>query len=270
VDGKLDITDELLVAYVDDELDEPQRAMVRSVLDTSPALCRRAEDMRLSRDLLREAFPLQPAANIPASLDAAARRLAEACAAPAADAAAEHQHASRRASSFGFQNGRKYALAAAIVLSVTAAAGYLGWRAGSDAGREPVTGLLRIGPDTKLLSVLETAPSAEVINVPAERAAVRAILTFRAKDGRFCREFEILSRAQGSEGIACRDHGEWRAEVLLGSAAAPPDSNLYTPAGGSDEPAVAEVTERLIHGDPLSKEEEASLLASGWRTSQNP
>jgi hypothetical protein len=106
-----------------------------------------------------------------------------------------------------------------------------------------------------------------VVNVPAEDAAVRAVLTFRAKDGRFCREFEILAGSGGSTGIACRDNGEWRTEVMLSAAAALPDSNYYTPAGQSDEPAVAEVVERLIQGDPLSAQEEARILASGWRAS---
>ena len=113
---------------------------------------------------------------------------------------------------------------------------------------EPVTTLMRIDSETPLHGVLESAPSAKVINVPADDAAVRAILTFRAKDGRFCREFEILAASGGSTGIACRDHGEWRAEVLLNVAATPPNGNYYTPAGQSDEPAVAEVAERLIQG----------------------
>jgi hypothetical protein len=260
VDGKLDITDELLVAYVDDELDDAQREMVRSVLDTSPALCRRAEEMRLSRDLLREAFPLQPNATLPSSLEAAASRLAEACAGPS----------THRAPPVRVQNARKYAVAAAVVLSMTAAAGWLAWRVGGGPTREPVTELMQIGPGTALNGVLETAPSAQVINVPAEGAAVRAVLTFRAKDGRYCREFEILAGSGGSTGIACRDDGAWRAEVLLSAAAAPTDSNYYAPAGGSDEPAVAEVAEHLMQGDPLSAQEEAHLLASGWRTPPSP
>lgn len=259
-EAKLDITDELLVAYVDDELDEAQRAMVQSVLDTSPALCRRAEEMRLSRDLLREAFPLQPKASVPPSLDAAATRLAEACAAPSTP----------RAPSVPVQKSRKYAIAAAILLSVTAAAVYLAWRTGGWRAREPVTALMQIGPGTALNGVLESSPSAQVINVPAEGAAVRAVLTFRAKDGRYCREFEILAGSGGSTGIACRDEGEWRAEVLLSAAAAPTDSSYYAPAGGSDEPAVAEVAEHLMQGDPLNAQEEARLLASGWRTSPSP
>jgi hypothetical protein len=260
-DARIDITDELLVAYVDDELDAAQRAMVCSVLDSNPALCRRADEMRLARDLLREAFPLRPDARIPEPIDAAANRLAEACA----------RRSSHRRPAPRFQKRWKYATAAGFALCVAVAASYLAWRVGSERTPQPVTALTRIGPDTALHGVLESAPSAEVINVPAEDAAVRAVLTFRAKDGRFCREFEILAGSGGgSTGIACREHGEWRAEVMLSAAAAPPDSNYYTPAGQSDEPAVAEVAERLIQGDPLSAQEEASLLASGWRLSQSP
>jgi hypothetical protein len=259
-EGKLDLTDELLVAYVDDELDEAQRAMVRSVLDSNPMLCRRAEEMRLSRDLLREAFPLQVSAPVPAGIDAAANRLAEACAKLSAPPAP----ASR------FEGRRKYAMAAAVVLSLTAAAGYLAWRMGLGFPQEPVTQLLQLDPDSALNGVLESTPSAQVVNASTEGASIRAVLTFRAKDGRFCREFEVVAPAGGSTGIACRDHGVWRAEVLLSATAAPPDSNYYTPAGGSEEPAVAEVADRLIQGDPLSAEEEARLLSNGWRAPPSP
>lgn len=258
-DASLDITDELLVAYVDDELDEAQRAMVRSVLDTNPALCRRADDMRLARDLLREGFPLHSEKSIPAPIEAAANRLADACV----------RRSSRRTSANSLQSWRKYAVAAGVVC-VTVSTSYLAWRIGSERTPQPVTALMRIDPETPLYRVLEYTPSAAVTNVPAENSAVRAVLTFRAKDGRFCREFEILARSGGSTGIACRERGEWRAEVLLSAAAAPPNSNYYTPAGSADEPAVAEVAERLIQGDPLGAQEEASLLTSGWRPSQSP
>jgi hypothetical protein len=259
-DAKLEITDELLVAYVDDELDAAQRTMVRSVLDNDPGLCRRADDMRLARDLLREAFPLKPGASVPPSIDAAANRLAEACA---------HRF-SGPPQAVPFRNWRKYAIAAGVVLCVTVGASYLAWRAASAPTRQPVTSVMRVDPNTALHGVLESTPSAEVVNVPAEDAAVRAVLTFRSKDGRFCREFEILAGSGGSTGIACRDHGEWRAEVLVSTAAASSDGTSYTPAGQSDERAVAEVAERLIRGDPLSAQEEARVLAGGWRTSQSP
>jgi hypothetical protein len=262
-DGKLDITDELLVAYVDDELDADQRAMVRSVLDTNPALCRRADEMRLARDLLREAFPLRPEASVPASIDAAANRLAEACAG----------RFTRRPPAFLFPSWPKYAVAAAVALCVTGSASYVAWRLGREPTRQPVTSLMRIGENTPLRGVLESAPSAEVIKLPTEDAAVRPVLTFRAKDGRFCREFEIFAASGGSTGIACRERegeGDWRAQVMVSTAGAPPNSNYYTPAGQSDEPALDEVVDRLIEGDPLSAEEEARALASGWRTTQNP
>jgi hypothetical protein len=259
-EAKLDITDELLVAYVDDELDAAQRAMVSSVLEDNPALCRRADEMRLARDLLREAFPLRPDALVPACLYDAENRLAEACA----------RRSSRSRRAFRSLKRRKYAIAAGFVLCVALFGSYLAWRVASEPVQLPVTALMRIDPDTPLHRVLESTPSAEVINVPAEDAAMRAVLTFRAKDGRFCREFEILASSGGSTGIACRAHGDWRAEVLLSAAAAPPNSNYYTPAAGADEPAVAEVVERLIQGDPFSAEEEARALASGWRAPQNP
>jgi len=257
-EATLNITDELLVAYVDGELDETQREMVSSVLASNPALRRRAEEMRLVRDLLTEAFPLLPNASVPPPIDAAANRLAEACA---------RQASPRRGASL-FRVPRKYAVAAGIVLCVAVASTYLIWRA--EFADDPVTALMRIDPDTPLYRLLESTPSAEVINVPAENAAMRAVLTFRAKDGRFCREFEILAGTKGSTGLACRQQGHWHAEVLMSATAAPPSDNDYTPAGDSDEPAVADVVHRLIEGDPLGAQEEARILASGWEATGSP
>jgi hypothetical protein len=266
-EAKLDITDELLVAYVDDELDPAQREMVSSVLASSPALCRRADQMRLSRELLREAFPLRADSSVPAPVEAAANRLAEACS----------QRSSPTPVSTSPQvsirsRGRwKYAAAAGLVLSVALSASYLTWRSGSNSTERPMTALTQISPDTPLYAVLESKPSAEVIDIPTEGASLRAVLTYRAKDERFCREFEILASAGGgSTGVPCREDGEWRTEVLMSAASAPPNGNSYTPAAGSEEQAVDDVVDRLIQGDPLSAGEEARVLASGWQAPESP
>ena len=260
-EAKLEITDELLVAYVDDELDADQRAMVSSVLTGNPALCRRAEEMRLARDLLQEAFPLRADVTVPPEIDRAANRLAEACAS---------QRSPRPQRSL-FQFGWKHGLVAGLLVCVAGLAGYAAWRGTGASTGTAVTALMLIGPETPLHRVLESTPSAEVVNVPAESAAIRAVLTFRAKDGRFCREFEILAASGGSTGIACREQGAWRAEVMLGTTVRPPNGDYYTPASAeSDEPAVSEVAERLMDGDPLGAVEEARVLASRWKMPPSP
>jgi hypothetical protein len=255
-EAKLDLTDELLVAYVDDELDSAQRSLVSAILDRNPALSRRADEMRLARDLLREGFPLRPYAPVPARIDTAADHLAAAC--------ARQPSSSKKAS--GFRYPRAGAIAAGLALCTVAAASYYFLRPARDESRPMVTALTEIGPENPLHDVLETTPSAELIKIDGEDAAVRAVLTFRAKDGRFCREFETLADSGSSTGIACRSEGHWRTEVLASGAAIPTDGNSYTPAGAADEAAVAEVFEGLIQGDPLSIEEETRVLAAGWRT----
>jgi hypothetical protein len=259
-EAKLDLTDELLVAYVDDELDTQQRSMVRAVLDRNPALSRRADEMRLARDLLREAFPLQPEVAVPARIESAATQLAAAC---------TRQSSSRKAT--GFRYRRSHAIAAGLVLCM-AAASYLVLRPASDERRPMVTALTEIRPENPLHGVLESTASAQLVKIPGEDAAVRAVLTFQAKDGRFCREFEILADSGSSTGIACRQEGHWRTEVVASGVAVPEDGFYYTPAGGSDEAAIAEVFEGLVQGEPLSIDEETRVLAAGWDTAapRNP
>jgi hypothetical protein len=249
-EAKIEITDELLVAYVDDQLDDAQRAMVSATLDRDPPLCRRAEEMRLARDLLREAFPLQPAATVPVRILEAEKRLAAAC--------AQHLPRARRA----VRVNLKYVVAAAVVLCAVGAATYLAWRAGGERAGALATAVGPIDPGNPLHGLLESTPSAQIVNVTEHDAALRAILTFRAKDGRICREFEIVARSGASTGVACRGDGHWRTEVLLSTAAAPPSSQYYTPAAGSEDAGIDAVVDRLIQGDPLSVEEEAQVLNS--------
>jgi hypothetical protein len=256
IEAKLDITNELLVAYVDDELDAAQRTMVNAALKGDAALQRRAEEMRLSRDLLREAFPLQSPERVPGRLDAAAERLAAAC-----------TRQSRRAR-HDFSLRPKYAVGAALAVCAVAAAAYFAWQ---PVKRTPqiVTALAQIDPGNPLHTLLESTPSAQVVEVPEEGATLRAILTFRANDGRFCREFEILASARASTGIACREKGQWHTEVRSSAAAALTSSNYYTPAAGFDDPAIAAMVDKLMQGEPLGVEEEAQVLAAHWPTGRH-
>lgn len=254
-EATLELTDELLVAYVDDELDPDQRAMVKGVLESNPALSRRADEMRLARDLLSEGFPLEKDVRLPARVETAVKNLA----------AASAPHSSSRRIAFRVRHRWSRAIAAGLLLCGVVGASYVIWRDASELTADKVTALTQIDPQNPLHDVLESRPSAVLIEVPKENAAMRAVLTFRAKDGRFCREFEILSDAGGSTGIACRENDHWRTEVLVKAAPASPNSNYYVPAGASDDSAVAEVFERLAQDEPLSATQEVHLLA-GWRT----
>jgi len=256
VEAKLDITDELLVAYVDDELDAAQRAMVNATLERDAVLRCRGEEMRLSRDLLREAFPLQSPETVPVRLEAAAERLAAVC-----------TRQPRRAR-HDFSLRPKYAVAAALVVCAVAGAAYVAWQPVKPTPQR-VTAVAQIDLGNPLHTLLESTPSAQVVEVPEEGAALRAVLTFRANDGRFCREFEIFASARASTGIACREKGQWRTEVQSSASATLASSNYYTPAAGSDDPAIAAVVDKLMQGEPLDVEEEAQVLAAHWPTGRH-
>jgi hypothetical protein len=242
----------LLIAYIDDELDTSQRGMVGAALEQDADLRRRAEEMRLSRDLLREAFPLESSALVPAGIESAADRLASA-------ARQQMSVSEGRASRFPLI----YAIAAALVLCTVAVAAYIARQPATPTPRT-VTALTQIDSGGALHTLLEDTPSGHALAVPDEEATLRAILTFRADDGRFCREFEILANASSSAGVACRENGQWHTEVWLRTAAAEPSSQHYTPASGGEDPAVAIVVERLTQQDPFGAAEEARLLAANW------
>jgi hypothetical protein len=257
-EGKLGITDELLVAYLDDELDAAQRAMVSATLDENAGLRRRAAEMRLARELLHEAFPLQSADEIPARIDAAAEQFAAAL-------------CSQRPLSAGrkYRFRLKYAVAATVAAFAAGAAVYFAQQS-LRATPQGATALARIDPASALHKLLESTPSAQVLEVPEDGATLRAVLSFRADDGRFCREFEIFAGVDSSSGIACREKGRWHIEVLRSVSVDRPSSNNYTPAAGSDDPALAVVAEKLTHEDPLGAEEEAQVLNAHWGRPEAP
>lgn len=96
---------------------------------------------------------------------------------------------------------------------------------------------------------------------------IRPVLSLRDRDGRFCRQYEIVARTKnGPQGLACRDsEGEWRITVLTGGAET---DGMARPASQSDEAAfdgmVGTAVKSLPGHSELSAAEELYLIEKGW------
>ena len=122
-------------------------------------------------------------------------------------------------------------------------------------------------PMAQLASAMEHLPSRSARTLP-DGLRVTLVLSFAAKDGRFCREYTVSgSRAGG--GIACKGTAGWTVEARSSSGAVPEDAGVIRQAGGPDGAALDAAYARLGASDPLPVEAEQRLIASGWERSSS-
>ncbi len=163
--------------------------------------------------------------------------------------------------------------AAAALVAVSASAGWLVHR---DA--EP-SGLVsfedgRVFASGALHHVLEDLPSEQEMRVAGARAsdavAMRANLTFKSKQGSWCREYEIRAERSGRyAGLGCRDaDGKWAMEIHVPKGGVRKEQPA--PAGdkksGTDRTAELDaVVDRIQGEDALGRDEEGAAIANHWK-----
>jgi hypothetical protein len=162
--------------------------------------------------------------------------------------------------------GWQLAAASAAALTVGMSAGFLLGGEGQDSGSGPSLAVLRQGQilaSGALHHVLENLPS------NAERAAgssqgsiaVRAVLSFRTKEGGYCREYEMASAEGQFQGLACRQAGgQWAVEAHVAQGAAP--AGTHPVAHGE---VLDKITGSRMEGDAFGQSEEKAALKRGWK-----
>jgi hypothetical protein len=248
----VNLDDETLMAYADGELEPARRAEIAAALEKDPALAARVEKHRALRAKVAGAFAAVVKDPVPERLRVAA-----------GDAAPEQrvrgnvvQFPTRgnRASATPWRAREWLAMAASLVLGVV-----ISWRAFAPENPEMITashgGLAARG-------ALATALDRQLASNPAG-GAVSIGLTFKARDGSYCRSFAL--RASGTSGLACRSGGEWRIPVTASADAAGGDIRQ---AASSIPSAVMQAIEARIAGDVLAAPEETKARDAGWKPSR--
>lgn len=143
----------------------------------------------------------------------------------------------------------------------------VGGLAGAQLSRAPAGATIAqieaavIAPANPLHRVLSESASATAVTL-AGGAVARPVLSFRDRQGRLCREFEMAAARATAVGIACRAGDDWRVELLVPAADRPDSAAGYVQASGYNEAAVEAVLSRLGAGEALSAEDEAAALAT--------
>jgi anti-sigma factor RsiW len=246
--------EETLMAYADGELDAERAQAVEAAMAQDESIARTVRLFRGTAAAARAAVS-ESTPPVPAALRAAVER-AITDAAPrfpetrdTIPPAVATQSRSRPAA-----NSPLYALAATLAfVAVGVGAFVAGSRSGGDAQFGGVA-VVATGPELKAFEqALQGAPSGAAQPLAAD-ARVAIAGTFRDRDGRVCREFQVERPETAVTGVACRAGDRW----AIGFATAQAVSGGFQPAG-ANAALDAFLTE---HGAsaPMSAEEEAAAL----------
>lgn len=224
----MDLNDELLCAYLDDELDAATRQQVAAALAADAGAQLRVQRMREADRELKAALPLPDDDHFAAAMQA--RILG-------------------RAPAYSWRR---------VVLPWATAAGIVGLLGGYmlpgalESNRAGIE-LVQLAPAVQ--ATLETRPSGKT------PGALSVVLTFRAGDSRYCRVFRAASADGAGEGLACRSgNGTWQ---LTGWDAGTESVDAFRPAGAS---AAVDAAMTALGGEPaLDAQAEAQLISQGWR-----
>jgi len=118
--------------------------------------------------------------------------------------------------------------------------------------------------DPLLADALETIPSrAEGWDTLEDGRELRAVLTFPAADGAWCREFMTATEEGHWRGVACRHEGSWVTQVI-GREVFLEQSQGYQAASAQDSNAIARFIDATATDVALSLAQEQSLLSTSW------
>lgn len=246
------ITDEMLVAFADGELDAKDREAVMRAVAADPELRQKlAAHQRLRETLTGHFAPIAEQA-VPDRLRALLIQGGEGQNDNVVSLAAVR--AGRREKAGGLAPrrwlsgwGNVAAIAATLVLGIAVGQ--------SMNEGSPVSvrggGLMARG---ELAKTLDT----QLASVQENNVGTRIGLTFRDKDGAICRTFE----GEAMSGLACRGEAQrWRLEQLLPGRGGTAD---YRQASAGD-PRLAASVQSMIDGAPFDAEAEMAARNQGWK-----
>lgn len=243
------ITDDILMAYVDGELDEAAHDEVQRAIAADATLAERVRQQTALRQRLQGAFASVLAEPMPERLLRAAQAPPATAPKVASLAQAREAKASRRAwaSDWKAWGG----MAASVLVGVL-----IGQQMSGDGATAPFamqSGQLVAG------GAVSQALSTQLASVPSVDAAVQVQLSFVDKSGAYCRTFTTV----GLAGLACQSGGDWAVQSL--AQVEPGAGAGMRQAATALPPTILGEVDRRIQGGALDAEGERAALQRGWR-----
>jgi hypothetical protein len=244
-------SDEMLMAYADGELDLVARAEIEAAMAREPAIAAAVERHRALAARVQSAYGTVLEEPVP-------ERISSLVAEPGSAGVVElpsrrAAHETRKATD-GWRLPQWTALAASLAIGLFI--GILLARGSAAPYEETSTGLVARGElDVALTSQLASAQG---------DADVRIGISFRDRDGDYCRTFRMHGESPLS-GLACRRGDEWKLQVIASSIA---DQGELRPAAAMPL-VVLHAVDAAIDGAPLDAAAESAARDADWRKSGN-
>lgn len=253
--SQLHLSDEILMAFADGELDEHVAAAVERAMLDDPSITGRVVDFLRSHRLTRSAFSREATFDVPPELRAAVYAQISAFE-TIGNQTVEPGSSEDSSSTQGMKRLlSSISLVAAAAAIMIAAIGYIAWRQVMPSRN--VSGMIARLGDPHLQDVLNESASGQDVMLPAGR--VRVISTYRLANGSLCREFLIQASSGKANAVACLDEG-WNVTFALASAAT---NAAYVPSDGGD--LVSAYLQKLGAGEPLVDSAETKALRDNIR-----
>jgi hypothetical protein len=234
----MNLTEEKLIAYTDGEISGEEARAVEAALKSRPDLQAFVEQQRA----LRQHFKLGFSEVDEAIPDRLLNTLAQT---PVSSRCRWQQR-------FGSWTGRRFLLWSAMPTAAALACGLI-----VGVMLTP-QGSFRVDRGAMLAQgALSTALDKQLASAQLASHAVRVGISFRDRNGRYCRTFSEASLA----GVACRDVDGWAVAAL---ASSPSESGTYHMASAMPD-AVRDTVEKMIAGEPLDAAEEMRAREKNWR-----
>lgn len=241
--------EQMIAAYVDDELDTATRTRIETAARLDPDLAARLKAQQDLKALLTASYGPIADEPVPDRLIETIRR------GPPVEAEVVDL-ASRRASSGApvarppFRVPAWAGMAACLVVGLA-------------VGRLALPASVRLdgGADQPMVASGPLARALDGQLASQTSGPIRIGLTFRDRTGAYCRTFQPNGRA-GLAGLACRQDDGWRLRVASPMTA---EASAYRTAGADTPPAVLSAVDDLIDGAPLDARAEGEAKARNWR-----
>lgn len=120
---------------------------------------------------------------------------------------------------------------------------------------------------------MERTVSGQTFTLDGHSIQVTPIATFVDKSGRYCRQYEVMTRKGGrikvAQGVAFRDQsGTWQMWIFVASgfhgSSTNTGDNTYVPAAGKDD-SFNQMIDQVMASPPLTPQQEKKIINEGWK-----
>ena len=253
--SSLVITDELLMAFADNELEDGLARQVEIASASNPVLAERLKVFRLTGRALAPHFDALLEAQPPAALLQAIRNAPMTLAVEGPHEISFGQSIRNVLQSIGFGASPWPALACvAVGLLIGAVATQVGGPRGHTLFAEQNGMLVATGALEKTLESTTMQAS--------QGDSVQVVATFKAETGRWCR----LYQGPAHSGLACREVEQPQWQILAAGEGVAGADNMTTPAEGGGAKAVDDLAASMMASSAaLDAVAEAALIDRQWK-----